>query len=119
MAVQQLFAGIAVADFGAARDWYERFMGRPPDMIPHEREAVWQATDSAWLYINQGDATAVGSGLLTLMVDDLDDRVAGIAARGIEVGEITWVVPGEVRSAWVTDPDGNRIQLGQMVTGET
>jgi predicted enzyme related to lactoylglutathione lyase len=115
MAVNQIFAGIAVADFEAARDWYERLMGRPPDMVPHEREAVWQATDTGWFYIIAGDAPGVGAGLLTLMVDDLDDRVAEIARRGIAVGEIEWVVPGSVRSVWITDPEGNRIQIGQVL----
>ena len=43
LAVQQMFAGTAVADYDAALAWYERFMGRPPDFFPQEKEAVWQA----------------------------------------------------------------------------
>jgi hypothetical protein len=34
-------------------------------------------------------------------------------------GPIEWVVPGEVRSAWITDPEGNRIQLGQVLGDAT
>lgn len=119
MAVQQMFAGTAVADYDAALAWYERFMGRPPDFFPQEKEAVWQVTDSGWLYIVADDATRAGAGLLTLMVDDLEDRVAEIAGRGIETGEIDWVVAGEVKSAWITDPEGNRIQIGQALGGES
>lgn len=36
-----------------------------------------------------------------------------IAQRGIETEGIEWVVPGSVLSAWITDPEGNRIQIGQ------
>jgi predicted enzyme related to lactoylglutathione lyase len=119
LAVNQIFAGIAVADYDAALDWYERFMGRPPDLVPHAKEAAWQVTETGWVYISSGDASGQGAGLLTLMVDDLEDRVAGIAGRGIETGEIEWVVPGEVRSVWTTDPEGNRIQLGQVLANES
>ena len=77
-----LFAGTAVTDFAEARAWYERLMGRPPDMLPHDAEAVWQVTDTGWIYI-VADADRAGRGLLTLMVDDLDTRMTGIADRGI------------------------------------
>lgn len=115
MTVLQMFAGTAVADFDAALGWYEQFMGQPPDHFPHEKEAVWQVTESAWLYIVADDTGRAGAGLLTLIVDDLEIRLAGIAARGIETGEIEWVVPGSTRSAWITDPEGNRIQLAEVL----
>lgn len=114
MPVNQIFAGAAVADFGVARAWYERLMGRPPDLVPNDQEACWQTTDTGWFYI-VADADRAGNGLLTLLVDDLETLVAGIAQRGIEVGAIEWVVPGSVRSVWITDPEGNRIQLGQVL----
>ena len=117
MTVLQMFAGIAVADFDVALGWYERFMGQPPDFFPHEREAVWQVTETAWLY-SVADAARAGGGLLTIMVDNLETRLAGIAAREIETGEIAWVVPESTRSAWITDPEGNRIQLAEVLASE-
>jgi len=30
-----LFAGIPVVDFAAARSWYERLLGSPPAFFPH------------------------------------------------------------------------------------
>jgi hypothetical protein len=42
VAIVHLFAGIPVADYGEAAAWYERLFGRPPDMRPHETEAVWR-----------------------------------------------------------------------------
>jgi catechol 2,3-dioxygenase-like lactoylglutathione lyase family enzyme len=119
LAISQIFAGAVVSDFDAALDWYVRFMGRPPDFFPHDKEAVWQVTDSGWLYIVVDEAARAGAGLVTLMVDDLEARVAEITQRGVETGEIAWVVPGEVRSVWITDPDGNRIQLGQVPADES
>lgn len=74
--------------------------------------------DTGWICI-VADADRAGKGLLTLMADDLDAHVAEIAQRGIETGEIEWGVPGTVRSVWITDPEGNRIQLGQVLGNDT
>jgi hypothetical protein len=49
LAIDVLFAGIPVAELGPALDWYERFLGRPPDMAPNETERTWQVTDDGWL----------------------------------------------------------------------
>ena len=35
MRADHVFAGIPVADYAAARPWYERLAGRAPDMVPH------------------------------------------------------------------------------------
>ena len=37
-----LFAGIPVADYAAALEWYERLLGSPPTFFPHDTEAVWE-----------------------------------------------------------------------------
>ncbi|MCA1671179.1 MAG: VOC family protein, partial [Actinobacteria bacterium] len=37
-----LFAGIRVSDYEAARSWYERLLGAEPSFIPHATEAVWE-----------------------------------------------------------------------------
>jgi hypothetical protein len=118
LTVNQIFAGAAVADYDVALAWYGRLMGRPPDLIPHEHEAVWQVTDTGWIYI-VADPDRAGRALLTLMVDDLEAHVDGIARRGIVTGEIDWVVPGSARSVWITDPEGNRIQLAQVLGNGT
>jgi len=51
LAINNVFAGIAVADYGSARAWYERLLGRPPDVIVTENEAMWQAADAGWIYV--------------------------------------------------------------------
>jgi predicted enzyme related to lactoylglutathione lyase len=107
-----VFAGLPVADYGAARAWYEAFFGRPPDLLPHDNEAAWQLSGEGWVYV-VGDRERAGGGLLTLLVDDLDARLESLAAEGIATGPIK-TLPGGVRTVVVADPDGNQIQLGQV-----
>jgi hypothetical protein len=111
MAYTEFFAGIPVADYKSALPWYERLWGKPPDFLPQEGEAVWQVTDHAWLYVVT-DAERAGNGLITILVDDLDDLIAQLTDRGIDIGPVEQVgesVPG-VR---IDDAEGNRITFGQ------
>lgn len=109
-----VFAGLAVADIEPARGWYERLFGRPADILPHDREAVWQLAEGGWVYVVE-DADRVGKGLLTLLVDDLEAELSELAERGLEPGPID-IIPGAVRKAAIVDPDGNRITFGQPLT---
>ena len=111
MRAAHLFGGIPVADYRAGREWYEAFFGREPDLVPHDTEAAWQLTDGGWVYV-VADAPRAGGGLVTLLVDDLDERLAALAGRGIEAGPVETLGSG-ARKAVVTDPDGNEIGLGQ------
>jgi catechol 2,3-dioxygenase-like lactoylglutathione lyase family enzyme len=110
--ITHVFAGLPVADYERARDWYERFLGRPPDRFPKEGEAVWQLTETGLIYVVHDPARA-GSALLTLIVDDLDAWVDEVARRGIVCEEVE-TVPGAVRRTAVTDPDGNRFTVGEV-----
>jgi predicted enzyme related to lactoylglutathione lyase len=106
-----VFAGVAVADFPAAAAWYERLLGRPPDLVPNFSEVAWQISDSGWIYV-VGDSTRAGKALVTLLVEDLDDRIAEFAERGLAPLRID-TLPNLVRKATITDPEGNQITLGQ------
>ena len=111
MAITECFAGIAVTEIGSARAWYERLLGRAPDMLPHENEAVWQLAESGWVYV-VADSDRAGNGLLTLLVDDLDEQVADTAQRGLVTDPVETMTNG-VRKAAIEDPDGNKITFGQ------
>jgi catechol 2,3-dioxygenase-like lactoylglutathione lyase family enzyme len=108
---RHVFAGIGVADYPAMRDWYERFMGRPADLVPNEIEVCWQLTDSAWIYVKE-DPERAGNAFLTVLVDDLDAWLGELQERGIAPGPVD-TNPDGVRTAVVTDPEGNTIQLGE------
>jgi hypothetical protein len=110
-AVTHLFAGIPTAHYDTAVAWYERFIGRPPDRLPTEQEAVWQLADTGLIYV-VGDAARAGNALMTLIVDDIDAFVAGLRERGIEAPSID--DSSAVRRTTITDPDGNSIQIGQV-----
>ena len=114
-AVNYAFTGLPVADLDSARAWYERLVGRPPDLIPNESEAAWQLTDTAWFYVVRDDERA-GKALLTVLVEDLDDQLAELTERGLRAGPID-TAPGRFRRAMITDPEGNTITFAQALSG--
>jgi catechol 2,3-dioxygenase-like lactoylglutathione lyase family enzyme len=105
-----LFAGVPVRDYAVAVDWYEKLLGAPPSFLPNDIEAVWEVGEHRYVYIQvrPGDA---GHALNTLFVDDLDDRMAKIAERGLEPAERETYENG-VRKVTFRDPDGNEIGFG-------
>ena len=111
MAVEHAFAGLPVTDLAAAQDWYERLLGREPNFFPNDREAVWQLTDTAWIYVVI-DAERAGRGLLTVLVDDLAVLVSGMRERGIEAGEMERFAE-VMRRVRILDPDGNRLTFAE------
>jgi predicted enzyme related to lactoylglutathione lyase len=112
MSIEYVFAGLAVTRLDAALVWYERLLGRAPDMRPNEREATWQVAQTASVYI-VADEDRAGHSAVTMFVDDLDAELDGITRRGIEVGEIE-AAPGLFRRVKISDPDGNTIQLAEL-----
>jgi predicted enzyme related to lactoylglutathione lyase len=109
MHVDVLFAGTAVSDFEEAKAWYERFFGRPPDVVAHDTEVMWQVAGAGWLYI-VGDPEHAGNGIVALAVPDIDEATSTLQARGVATGPIAPV--GEAgRKAMVRDPDGNAIAI--------
>lgn len=89
MPVTNVFAGIAVRDRDAAIEFYERLLGAPPTNASQRRR-----------------------GGLAALVDDFDERLAKAAAAGIALGPVE-IAAGSVRTTWITDPDGNCVQIGQ------
>ena len=117
MPVTEVFTGLAAADYDSTLAWYERLIGRPPDVLPKEREAGWELSDTGWIYLVADDSDRAGKAQLTLVVDDLPDFVDGVAERGIEAGEVA-TVPGVVRTALLTDPEGNRLIFAEDLGAE-
>jgi len=105
-----LFAGICVGDYAAARPWYERLLGAEPSFLAHETEAVWEIAEHRSIFIVE-DADRAGHALHTIFVDDLDSLVSEIAARGITPAERE-AYPNGVRKVIYRDSDGNEIGFG-------
>ncbi|HSC01818.1 MAG TPA: VOC family protein [Solirubrobacteraceae bacterium] len=104
-----LFAGMRVRDFQAARGWYERLLG-DPTFFPHATEAVWTVAEDRSIYVVEHPDGA-GNSVVTVLVDDLDARVAEIAARGLEPNE-QLTHSGGMRKVLYRDPDGNEVGFG-------
>jgi hypothetical protein len=98
--VTVLFGGIPVRDFEALLPWYERLMGRAPDMVPKEGEACWKLTETAWIYVVR-DPERAGNALVTIIVDDLP----AIDAELVEMGGMLTVE--------AVDPEGNKVKFGR------
>jgi predicted enzyme related to lactoylglutathione lyase len=96
-----LFAGIAVADFERGLAFYEDLFKRPPDLVPTQGDVAWRLTDTAWLNLRE-DAESAGHAIHTLLVDDLESFAPEQERKG------------GMRIAWVTDPEGNRLQFAQQ-----
>jgi catechol 2,3-dioxygenase-like lactoylglutathione lyase family enzyme len=105
-----LFAGLPVTDLQAAVAWYERLLGAEPSFFPNDVEAVFDVNEHGYLYVEVLPDKA-GRGFVTLFVEDLDGRLSGIAARGLEPTSVETYDNG-VRKALFTDPDGNEVGLG-------
>ena len=105
-----LFAGIPVADYVAALQWYERLLGSPPSFLPHATEAVWELAEHRYVYIVQQPEHA-GHARHTLFVTDLDALVTQIANRGLDPVQRETYANG-VRKTTYRDPDGNEIGFG-------
>ncbi len=104
-----LFAGLRVRDFQAARPWYEQLLGAPTS-FPHATEAVWTLAEDGSVYVVEHPDGA-GHSVATIFLDDLDTRVAAIAARGLEPDERETLSNG-VRKVIYRDPDGNEVAFG-------
>ncbi|GIE74574.1 hypothetical protein Aph02nite_05240 [Actinoplanes philippinensis] len=105
-----LFAGISVSDYPAALSWYRKLFGGPPAFSPNDVESVWEIAEHRYVYVEHRPAHA-GHGLITLFTGDLDDRVAGIAERGLTPDREETYENG-VRKITYRDPDGNEIGFG-------
>ena len=104
-----LFAGLRVRDFDATRAWYEQLFGEP-SFFPHATEAVWTLAEDRSVYVVE-HADGAGKSVVTVFLDDLDARVAAIAARGLEPDERVTYSNG-VRKVVYRDPDGNEVGFG-------
>ena len=114
MSFEKVYAVIAVGDFASALEWYARLLGRRADVEPMEGLAEWHSSEGGGIQLNHDGARA-GSSELTLEVGSLDDRLAALEAEGMPVGPIE-SIPGVVKAATVTDPEGNQINFAEDLT---
>jgi len=107
MSIDQVLAVVPVSDIQKARRWYELLIGRPEDNHPMETLVEWRITDTGWIQVFH-DPERAGSTLLNFAVDDVEQHITELTARGLTPGSIESANKG-VQLSSITDPDGNRI----------
>ncbi len=107
MSIGHVLAVVPVSDIQASQRWYEALAGRPEDNHPMATLLEWRITETGWVQVFH-DPERAGSTLLNFAVDDLEAQAAELAARGLVLDEIQTANKG-VRTASISDPDGNRI----------
>ena len=121
---------INVQDLGKSLDFYTRVMEFPEMMRLHKDDgSTWlvylRITDDQFLEIFPGadeerapeSWRSNGMTHMCLTVDDIEGVVKRLTAKGVRL-----IVPLKDgadgnRQAWVADPDGNRIEIMQMMPG--
>ena len=108
-----IFAGIAVSNFGAALEWYQRLLGAEPTFYPNDVEAVWQLAEDRCVNIIQ-DANRAGGAVSMIWVDDPTAEAARIAQRGLEPVDVE--KHDRVWKYVYHDSDGNETGIGGEVS---
>jgi predicted enzyme related to lactoylglutathione lyase len=111
--VVNVLAVVPVADFEPTVQWYERLIGRAPDRRPMDGCAEWQLARTGGIQVYHAPDDA-GSTNVIVGVDDVDEHVAVLAGRGVDV-EAFDVPSGQFRLATLQDPAGNTITFGQTL----
>jgi len=104
---------LRAADPAALSAWYRDCLGLDAD-----EHGVWQQGDGPTVFATFESGTDYfGSPsqqtMLNFRVRDLDAMLAQLRAKGAGIPEEPQDMEGVGRFAWVTDPEGNRIELWQ------
>ena len=93
--------------------WYRDFLGLDADenglWLPEAGPTVFATFESETDYFGSRTQQA----MVNFRVGDLDAMLAQLRAKGADVAEETQEMEGIGRFGWVTDPEGNRIELWQ------
>ena len=104
---------LRAADPAALAAWYRECLGMDADEM-----GVWnQATGPTVFATFESESDYFGSRaqqtMLNFRVRDLDAMLAQLRAKGADIPEEPQEMEGVGRFGWVTDPEGNRIELWQ------
>lgn len=104
---------INVADVPRARAFYVDVLGltERPDRPDFGFAGAWLDAGGQQIHLIEGTAPPALGQHLALQVADVDGAVADVRAAGVEVTDPKAVGTG--RQAFLTDPDGNGVELNQ------
>src|ERR1700746_2389167 len=104
---------LRAADPAALSAWYRDCLGLDAD-----ENGLWHQGAGPTVFATfESETDYFGSRaqqtMLNLRVRDLDAMLAQLRAKGADVAEETQDMEGVGRFGWVTDPEGNRVELWQ------
>jgi predicted enzyme related to lactoylglutathione lyase len=105
---------LRAVDPAALGAWYRDCLGLDTDehgaWSPEAGTTVFATFESGTDYFGSpGQQT-----MLNFRVRDLDAMLAQLRAKGADVADATEEMDGVGRFGWVTDPEGNRVELWQV-----
>ncbi len=101
------------ADPDALRAWYRDCLGLDVD-----RNGLWRQEAGPTVFATFASQTdyfgsRAQQTMLNFRVGDLDAMLAQLRSKGADVVDETQDMEGVGRFGWVTDPEGNRVELWQ------
>jgi predicted enzyme related to lactoylglutathione lyase len=115
MNVTNALAGIAVRDIEVAILWYEKLLGRPPDIRPMEKVAAWQFREGGWIEVFTDEKRA-GMSTVIFAVASLEEQLSALSGMEIPIMNVTPSANiGEI--AIIADPDGNQLVFAGPLSG--
>jgi predicted enzyme related to lactoylglutathione lyase len=101
------------ADPAALNAWYRDCLGLDADETGLWRQGAGPTVFAAFESETDYFGSRAQQTMLNFRVRDLDAMLAQLRAKGADVAEETQDMEGVGRFGWVTDPEGNRIELWQ------
>jgi predicted enzyme related to lactoylglutathione lyase len=104
---------LRAADPEALGAWYRDCLGLDADEHGQWHQEVGPTVFATFASETDYLGSRAQQTMLNFRVRDLDAMLAQLRAKGVEVAEETQDIEGVGRFGWVTDPEGNRIELWQ------
>jgi predicted enzyme related to lactoylglutathione lyase len=104
---------VRAADPTALSAWYRDCLGLETDEHGEWRQEAGPTVFAAFEAETDYFGSRIQQTMLNFRVSDLDAMLAQLRDGGADVSEETQEMEGVGRFGWVTDPEGNRIELWQ------
>lgn len=111
----EVTVGVHVRSLADARRWYERLLGKGPELEPVPGIVEFNVC-GAWLQLEEGPVVP-GSSALRFGVPDLGTERTRLEGLGVRLGE-TVTVPRVIRFFDFADPDGNSLGCYELLKSE-
>jgi catechol 2,3-dioxygenase-like lactoylglutathione lyase family enzyme len=101
-----------VRDFDRGRDFYKRLLGFEETFVDFDDK--WSKLEHGKMLIAIGEGEPIEGGVAMIDVTDVKADAERLRAEGVEVG-VVLELTGQMRLVDIFDPDGNRIQLAEVL----